>query len=291
MQTFLRSNKWLVLVAIALVALPIVSRLAYRTIQERAMVVQAASIPHAQFTLELVEVHRKGPSLTSPPTKVARRVVVAQRADGSRSEISVMFPGQPYSFQFRRIKLANMQHTTAHDSVGMKSTGPPAPEQIIARRPTPRPSPKSDCMPTNGGAPAWQSHRSGGSEVINGLRTIKLLRDNPQAEAWHAPELDCEVVRSVTAFRGCCTQSDYEADSSKQITDSTELSMTSYSIGPPDPRLFDTSQLRESLPSTAYQAEWRKASYPEPFIQKQLADLRKSDESYLKTRDAAGIRP
>ena len=286
-----RSSAIMAACASALLALPSLVSLAYREIHSGVAVVRASAAEYTQFTLTLTEVHRQGPSVTSAPVRTARNLVIAQRSDGARVEQTVMFPGQPQEYQFREIVYPDMRKIRAADSVGLKVTGMPASAENITHRNLLRPSAESACSQNRYGRTAMPSvYKMAGKEMIGDLVAIKFVREDPHTEVWHAPALDCEAVRRLTIFRGCCEQG-FSSNPAFPVSDSSEIKFVGYTLGEPDKRLFDHGALKESPPGEVWRQEWRRAKYPESYIEKQAADLAKRDEAYWKTRSAAGVRP
>lgn len=241
------------------------------------------------YTLHLTEVVRAGSSLNGPGTR-SRDLIVAQRSDGSRVEVELLFPGQPQAHQVRSISDPDMRLTKAWDSVGLKTTGVPWKAKDVSRYRAMRPTVESDCMANGLGQEASSTYRFSGKEWIGDLLVVKMVRDSPHhVEAWHAPLLGCQEVRRAIAFKGCCTSDNM--DPNALVTDSSELGFVGYSLDEPDAKLFDVSGLKESPPGAANAARLIAAGLPEDQVKKATASYRTADDLYRRLSMGAGLPP
>lgn len=275
-----KSRRFL-LAALALIALPVTARFAYQLFVTELTIVRAAQGTTA-FTLTLNEFNRVSGS--SNPDRLVRTLTIAQRSDGARSELEVMYPGKPQEHRSRTIRLADFQHIRAMDSVGLKTTWIPWEREAIAKRLSRRPTSASGCTLNEMGRPASGKDRADSESTVNGLKVVKMVGvDAPFMTRLFAPQLDCEEVGLLAQWDG--------SHKTGGLASTTERVMVSYTLGEPEAGLFLTANLREASPSVANENQLRKAGYPEDHIQRVLSELKSSETHYWATRDRAGIRP
>ncbi len=238
----------------------------------------AAAADHPAFTLRLRESLR---SIPNQPDRVSQEILIAQRTDGSRVEVRRMSPGQPGDHRIRTVILPDMQHIKIADAVGLKTTGVPWPPENVTRYRKSRPTPESDCLLTGLGGDNVLGYKVAGKETIRGLAVIKLVRDGAPSplQAWQAPALGCEEVQRNARFDNMI------------LSHTSDLEMVSYTLGDPDPALFEFASLREATPGVFYLTLFKAAGWPPGDLAKLAAQYKQMDEAYWKTRDAAGIRP
>jgi|GEM_PF-6405464 len=217
-----------------------------------------SGILHAQispYTLHLKELIRSG---TDGSVRVAANVVIAQRSDGARCELYIKLPGEKHEHRLRILQLADMRQIRAWDGLGLKATSKEVRPSDAAMLKSMRADPNSECATTFGGRPARPAaYRKSGRRSIEGIDAIRFV-DGNGGENWYAPKLGCEQVYMKRAF---------PAESSETIA-------TSYSLGEPDPSLFDVAGLRETTILEAEETNLRRLGVSEAVIDKQLAGLR-----------------
>jgi hypothetical protein len=238
------------------------------------------------FTLHLREIISVD---ASGLRKVSSERIIARRSDGSITKWYVRAPGKETETRHRTVRLSNYQHIEALDSVGRKITSRPWSQEAISNYRRSRPTPVSDCTLTGSGKPWLLGYEKVGTEFVGGIRAIKFTKKgDPAMEVWHAPGFGCEEVRRVARFSGCCAG----ANLSPPVgPNASELVLVSAVAGEPDPRLFDISGLKETLPSKAIEMMLRKQGQKEQAITRALEELRKSDGSYLASRAEVGVYP
>lgn len=274
MKMLLVRNKKLVVVAIVLFFMPTAAMYIYRQVVsiKVANAAQVSRFAHRiAFTLYLTEVLRRGTQ--SDPGRVASQYIVAQKQDGSRSEITIYFPGQPQEHRLRLIRLSDATRIIARDAVGLKTTWSPTPKaaQALDRTQARRPTPESNCTMDQAGKVAFRGYQVVGANQHLSMIDLNLTQfvdpgSSPHTDAWYAPALDCEEVYRLATF--------------SSPHGSSEKSATSYIIGEPDQKWFDVSSMREASPITSFTTQYRKAGYPEDFIQQRLDRLNSYEQQY-----------
>jgi hypothetical protein len=245
----------------------LVAPIAWKAGYTRFVVLRAQVAPATAYTLHRTEVVRSGDKADGP-ARVAAHVVIAQRSDGARCELYIKLPGEKHEHRLRTIQLADMRQIRTWDHLGLKATSKEVPPQDAAMLRTLRADPSSECTVTFGGRPARPAtYRKAERTKIQGIEAIRFVvgaTGNASGENWYAPRLGCEEVYFKRVF----------TDESGNVTDSSEKMATSFSLGEPDPGLFDVSGLRETSILEAEETHFRRLGYTEEFIQKQLAGLR-----------------
>ncbi len=281
-------NKQLLLVCSIALVLPSVSTLIYRRLWLEPAVAQASvSVP---YTIQLRERIKYGPLDGDKPFRTSREVVIARRSDGARSETEVFSPGTSMQRQRRLIVLPDLRHIRAWDSVGLKTTGPPMTLDHIEKVQSGKPTAESNCMNNSLGQAVDLSYKFAGKEWIGNVLAIKKTIDRPHSlTSWFVPEYGCEQIQRKIEFKGCCTAD--KIDPNGPTSDSGELSLVSIKPGEPDSALFDLTNLVESPPGRANEAEMRKFGAEEKFIVDGKVSYKAADEAYWSVRDRAGVRP
>jgi hypothetical protein len=282
-------NKILCIAAL-LVVMPTLARLGYRELQKVALTTKAASF--APFTLRLRESIKQG-SLTSDPDKplkVARDITIAVRADGSRVEHDVVWPGQPNERWTRTVRFADYRIVKVWGPGGLKATGVPSTPDTARNLALSSPTAGSNCLENGLGAKTFVGYEYAGKEWIGDILTVKLVRHEPHnVTGWHAPEFGCVQLRRTIEFKGCCTVD--QVNPKGPTSDSSDLAFVNLTRSEPDPALFDVSKFKESPPSVAVAAHLRAGGFPEDYVQKVLKEQESADKAYWSLREKAGIRP
>lgn len=190
------------------------------------LLLASAAILAQSYTLHRTETLRPA---DGGPERVVQRVTIARRADGTRVEKVVSFPGQTNESTMRTIQDGNLRVIRAFDSAGIKRTGPPvSPSDVEAIKSTFR-NPALHC------APRSPTARKSGSKTILGLEAAVFVVG--MGEVGFAPKLGCEEV----FFH-------------PNRPDVGAKALTQWSTGEPDSALFDVSALREGTADEARRA-------------------------------------
>jgi hypothetical protein len=270
--------RWKVLIpSLILIALsPAVVHLVQREVRQKRMasVVRAASVGAIPaFTLELVDVWRKGTDVSAPGREL-RRQVIGQRSDGSRVEQQTGFLGTPQEYTDRVIRFSDGAVIHAHDSMGTKTSwkgSPSIADKVKAARAHLR-TPESGCANDSfGNIPTVRgNYAAKGSQTLPGLMpAFAFATTSPDQVLLYAPLLGCEEVYQFTIFR------DRGVDSTERVT-------RRYALGEPSATLFDASTLTEVSPITGFETQYRAIGWPEAQIQKQIAAMQDEEQRYKR---------
>lgn len=246
-----------------------------KVVRRNAVVHAASTAPIPAFTIEFVDLIGPGSTVNSSATE-SLHLTTAQRADGSRVDQVTNYPGQANVFIDRNIKFSDGVNIHAADSIGLKTTFKATPRSLLAfqHNRAARRTPGSACATDSFGEPVapMAQYVANGPQIfaaLGNLPTAAFSKLSPPEQVLFAPQLDCEMVYRFTIFQNSSGGNDFSQRAAK-----------TYSLGDPDPSLFNTSPLQEASPITVFLTQYRKIGWPEDQIQKQLEGLQPLETAY-----------
>jgi hypothetical protein len=114
-----------------------------------------------------------------------------------------------------------------------------------------------------------------GTETVIGYSTYKIIDDSPKARrtVWRAPSLGCADLHSLFEFKG----------SDGSVTDTSELSATSVSLGEPIATVWAIPQNLENVSFSARYQQFM-AKRGSPVVATVLASLQQQDTLFQQFR-------